>query len=87
MGTTTRVDKRDEPMTGRDMEKSKADRILTTTPRGDKKILSCRETLDFLSKAPYITCSGSISALVQGGCQLARPIPWWLSQVIDAVAV
>ena len=45
----------------------KAGQILTTTPRGDKKILSCRETLDFLSKAPYITCSGSTSALVQGG--------------------
>ena len=65
MGTTTRVDKRNEPVTGRDMEKAR--QTLTTTPRGDKRFLSCRETLDFLSKAPYITCSGSTSALVQGG--------------------
>ena len=38
--------------------------------------LSCRETLDFFRNFPYVTCSGSISALVQGGCvggaQLAR---------------
>ena len=39
MGTTTRVDKRSEPVTGRDMEKSKADTDRQTVI-GDARVLT-----------------------------------------------